>query len=84
MEIKAEVFKAIDNIDYKESYFIIYSVNGEDVEYNCISAEYGCVDKMIRMSKSGELFRITDCKASPCRSDMIEPELIETFYLDVE
>lgn len=81
MEIKAEVFKAIDSVDHSESYFIIYSIDGEDVAYNCISAD-GFYDEMIERSKENGFIRWNDFKSSPRRSDMIEPELIEVFYLD--
>lgn len=81
MKIKAEVFKAKDAIDDQESFFIIYSVNGEDVWYNCMPADCTCEDEMISKSK-GSFIRWNDNPHAPRRADMIEPELIEVFYLD--
>lgn len=84
MKLKAEAFKAKDAIDGNDSFFIIYSIDGDDVSYNCLPVDVCDIETMIQQSKDGECVRWTDFPNSPRRADMVEPELIETFYLDVE
>lgn len=84
MKLKAEVFKAKDVIDYEDSIFIIYSVDGVDVAFNCVPSDGVDIEEIIQLSKDSEYIRWADNKNAPRRADMVEPELIETFYLDIE
>lgn len=82
MKLKAELFKAKDMIDYTESYFIIYSVEGEDVAFNCMSCEDADASEMVGYAKNGGGIRLADNKNAPRRADMHEPELLETFWIE--
>lgn len=84
MKLKAEAFKAKDAIDGKDSSFIIYSIDGNDVSYNCLPDDVCDIETMTQQSKDGKCIRLADSQKAPRRADMVEPELIETFYLDIE
>ena len=82
MKLKAELFKAKDMIDHTESYFIIYSVEGEDIAFNCMSCEDADASEMVCHAKSGDVILLADNKNAPRRADMFEPDLLETFWID--